>query len=130
MDGFRTAVSQDSIAQVEAYIEEQMDLAGVPMRLANRMNVAVDEIYSNIAFYSGADWAEASCTVTDGILTVCLRDNGTPYNPLAKEDPDVTASVDDRKIGGLGIFMAKKLMNDVVYTYSDGQNQTKLILHL
>lgn len=130
MEGFRIRVDSDSIQSVESYVEEQLDLADVPMKLANRMNIAVDEIYSNIAYYSGAQWAEAVVSVTDDVLTVCLRDDGTPYDPLAKEDPDVTASAEEREIGGLGIFMTKKLMSEVRYCYTDGHNETRLILNL
>ena len=49
-------------------------------------------------------------------------DHGVPYDPLAREDPDVTRSAEDREIGGLGIFMTKQIMDDVTYEYKDGQN--------
>lgn len=130
MEGFRVRVDEDSIRSVEEYVEEQLDLAEVPMKLANRMNIAVDEIYSNIAYYSGAQWAEVSVSVAGNTVTVCLRDDGKPYDPLAKEDPDVTASAEERDIGGLGIFMTKKLMSEVRYRYANGQNETQLILNL
>lgn len=55
-------------------------------------------------------------------VTITFLDHGIPYDPLAKQDPDVTASADDREIGGLGIFMTKSLMDDVSYEYANGQN--------
>ena len=65
--------------------------------------------------------------IRDGICTITLSDNGIPYNPLEKVDPDVTLSAEDRQIGGLGIFMVKKSVDDMVYEYKDGQNILKLI---
>ncbi len=55
-------------------------------------------------------------------VTITFIDHGVPYDPLAKQDPDLTLSADDRQIGGLGIFMTKKIMDDVAYEYKDGQN--------
>ena len=56
------------------------------------------------------------------MVTITFIDHGVPYDPLAKEDPDVTLSAEQRELGGLGIFMTKKLMDDVSYEYKDGQN--------
>ena len=55
-------------------------------------------------------------------FTITFIDGGMPYDPLAKEDPDVTMPAEDRQIGGLGVFMVKKTMDDVAYEYRDGQN--------
>jgi anti-sigma regulatory factor (Ser/Thr protein kinase) len=62
--------------------------------------------------------------VADGpsSVTVTMSDSGVPYDPLAKDDPDVTLSAEDRQIGGLGIFLTKKLMDDMSYEYKDGKN--------
>ena len=58
----------------------------------------------------------------DPRVIITFIDNGKPFDPLAKEDPDITKSAEDRKVGGLGIFMVKKSMDDVFYEYKDGQN--------
>ena len=65
--------------------------------------------------------------IKDGICIITLSDSGIPYNPLEKLDPDVTLSAEDRQIGGLGIFMVKKSVDDMVYEYKNGQNILKLI---
>ena len=65
--------------------------------------------------------------IADGTARVTLSDSGIPFNPLEAEEPDVTASAEERDIGGLGIFMVKKAMDDVVYRYADGQNHLTLI---
>ena len=62
--------------------------------------------------------------------TLTFIDNGIPYDPLAKPDPDVTLPVVERSIGGLGIYMAKKSMDSVFYEYKDGQNVLRMEKHL
>ena len=81
-----------------------------------------DEIFSNIARYSGANNATVGVSVEDGRITLRFADNGHPYDPTGKPDPDTTLSVEDRDIGGLGIFMVKKSMDTVEYEHHDGLN--------
>lgn len=127
-DGIHTDASRDSIETVGDYVRGVMKEAGVPSRPANKINIAVDEVYSNIVSYSGATWAGIRCTVTEEWVTVEFRDNGTRFDPTQMEDPDVDALLDDRETGGLGIFMTKKLMNSVVYTRDQGKNNLTLQL--
>ena len=61
-----------------------------------------------------------TCNCISVIIT--FIDHGVPYDPLKKDDPDITLSADDREIGGLGIFMVKKTMDEIAYEYKDGQN--------
>ena len=92
-----------------------------------QIDVAVEEIYVNIASYAYGD-AEGEAIIRAGVtdapksVEITFIDSGTPYDPLKKEDPDVTLSADKRPIGGLGIFMVKKSMDDMIYEYKDGQN--------
>ena len=97
------------------------------MRVITQINVAVDELFSNIANYAykpKTGQATVSLAVSDDgkTVTVTFTDSGVPYNPLAKKDPDVTLSADERQIGGLGIYMVKKTMDDVTYEFKDGKN--------
>ena len=114
--------TMETVPQVAAFVEEHLEKFEVPMKISAKLMVAVDEIYSNIVRYSGA--AEAQIRIVKEVDTVRLvfRDNGKPYNPLDAEEPDVTASAEDRAIGGLGIFMVRKMMDNVEYMYKDGQN--------
>lgn len=121
-DGICTGAEQDSIEKVGDYVRGVMDAAGVPTRFANRINIAVDEVYSNIVNYSGAAWAGVTCTADGGCITVKFRDNGTRFDPTQMEDPDVAAALDDRDMGGLGIYMTKRLMDSVVYSRKQGKN--------
>lgn len=90
-----------------------------------KIDVAVEEIYINIAHYAYAPSTgevEVSCGEENGVFTVMFSDRGKPFDPLAHADPDITLSADEREIGGLGIFMTKKFMSSVDYRYEDGKN--------
>jgi anti-sigma regulatory factor (Ser/Thr protein kinase) len=104
----------------------------LPMKIQNQIAIAVEEIFVNIAHYSYDGVGEAVITAENAAdkLIITFEDSGIPYNPLAKDDPDVTASADDRDIGGLGIFMAKKLMDGMTYSYEDGKNRLTIEKHL
>ena len=95
-----------------------------------KLMVAVDEIYSNIVRYSGASEAKIQLVKDGDSLRLVFCDNGKPYNPLDADEPDVTASAEDRAIGGLGIFMVRKMMDDVEYEYTGGMNKLTLTINL
>ena len=117
----------DNLELVTAFVEEQLEALDCPMKAQLQFNVAVDELFSNIALYAYPP-KEGLVTVRiamqeDGrTVTATFVDQGKPYNPLEKADPDITLSAEDRPIGGLGIFMVKKSMDAVEYEYTDGQN--------
>ena len=127
MKKMKFAAEVSSINAVTDFVNEQLELADCPMRAQIQIDVAIDEIFSNIAHYAyenGIGDAEVGVEITDNPDTVeiTFEDCGIPYNPLEKEDPDVTLSADDREIGGLGIFMVKKSMDELKYEYRDGKN--------
>ena len=96
-----------------------------PPILLNKIDLAVEEIFVNIAHYAyNPEVGEVyiSAFLDSDILTVIFKDKGKPFNPIEKKDPDITLSAQERDIGGLGIFLTKKFMDDVEYEYSDGQN--------
>ena len=107
---------------VHQFIEDILTQTDVPRPAATRLYIAADEIAANILQYSGATILEITCSVTDENVTISFADNGIPYNPLEREDPDVTLSAEERSIGGLGIFMVKSTMDAVDYEYRDGKN--------
>ena len=128
-DGISFLPNREEIPKVESYLEEQMEASGISIKLMSKLNIAVDEILTNIVDYSGANWAEAVYQANELAYTVILRDNGIPYNPLQKEDPDTNLNAEERALGGLGIFMTKKLMDDVSYRYVDGKNEVVLSMN-
>ncbi len=91
-----------------------------------KIRLSVEEVVENIvryAYENGLGWLETNVERNPKTtLTIILKDAGIPFNPLAKEDPDLTLGAEDRPIGGLGIFLCKQLMDNVTYNYIDGCN--------
>ena len=114
--------AEESMTQAQEFVENVLTDADVPLKIIMKMNIAVDEIFSNIKLYSGADEAEIACCVHDGHVTLMFTDNGKPYNPLEAKEPDTALSAEEREIGGLGIFMVKKSMDNVTYGYENAKN--------
>ena len=116
-----------NLPQVQMFIDEQLEAVDCPMTTQIAIDVAVEELFVNIASYAyeqGEGVAVVQISVHDEPLSVEITfiDNGVQYDPLAKEDPDVTLSAKERKKGGLGIFMVKNTMDNVSYEYKDGKN--------
>ncbi|MDD7256576.1 SpoIIE family protein phosphatase [Bullifex porci] len=112
----------DNLDQVTDFIDNHLSEGGVSNKLIFKVNMAIDEIYSNIARYSGATEARVGCNVSENKVSLRFVDNGSPYDPTVKEDPDTTLSAEEREIGGLGIYMVKKIMDEISYEYKDGRN--------
>lgn len=117
----------DNIEPVAEFVNEYLEEHGCPMKVQMLMDIAIDELFGNIAHYAyhpEIGPATVRVEVTEPPLSVILTliDNGVPYDPLRAEDPDTTLSADERAFGGLGIYTVKKLMDDVSYEYRDGKN--------
>ena len=121
------AATLDNLNTVLAFVDKQLEQAGCPLKLMTQVDLAVEEIFVNIARYAYHPYVgEARVRCEAGgdpfQIIVGFADRGRPYNPLDRQDPDVTLDAQRRQIGGLGIFMAKKLMDDIQYEYRDGKN--------
>ena len=119
--------SLEKLDEVLAFVEENLEKNDCPMKVLMQVQIAVEEIFVNIAHYAyGSEQGTATIRAEVGgdplQVIITFIDQGVPYDPLQKEDPDVTLSAEDRQIGGLGIFMVKKSMDDVKYEYADGKN--------
>lgn len=119
---YETAVSTEETAAVSAFVEQLLEKSGCAMKVIHQALIAVDEIFSNIVRYSGADKATIRCLVSEQEVTLSFEDNGKAYNPLDTQEPDINAPKEKRGIGGLGIFVVKKSMDAVSYAYQDGKN--------
>ena len=127
MKELNIAATVENIETVTDFVNEQLEALDCPMKAQMQIDIAIDELFSNIAHYAyNPDVGEATVRVevTEDPLAVVITfiDNGVPYDPLAKADPDTTLSAEEREIGGLGIYMVKKSMDDITYEYRDGQN--------
>ncbi|MGN0308814.1 MAG: ATP-binding protein [Lachnospiraceae bacterium] len=117
----------ENLEKVTAFVDEELGKLDCPIKIQAQINVAVDELFSNIAHYAYAPQtgpAVVLVEVKENPLEVVITfiDRGIPYDPLKSEEPDVTLSAEDREVGGLGVFLVKKVMDDVTYEYRDGQN--------
>ena len=117
----------ENIETVTDFVNEQLEALDCPMKAQMQIDVAIDELFSNIAHYAynpeiGKATVRVEVAEDPMAVIITFIDNGIPYDPLKKEDPDVTLSLEERQIGGLGIYMVKKTMDDITYEYKDGQN--------
>ncbi len=129
MRELRIAASADRLETVVAFTERYLTELGVPPRLRNQAAVCAEEIFVNIAAYAypdGAGDVVLRLEATDGGFTMTFTDTGIPFDPLEKEDPDVTLSAEERDVGGLGIFMVKRMMDRVDYRRENGRNRLTL----
>ncbi len=117
----------ENLDNVLAFVDERLEAVDCPPKVQMQIDVAVEELFVNIAHYAykpNTGTATIRFEKTDDPLVaeITFINGGVPYDPLAKPDPDVTLSAEERQIGGLGIYMVKKSMDDVRYKYEDGKN--------
>ena len=117
----------ENLPGVQAFVEAQLESINCPMKAMMQISIAVEEIFINIASYAyapqkGSATVRVEVSEAPIVVTITFLDHGVPYDPLAKEDPDVSLPASEREIGGLGIFMTKKSMDELSYEYRDGQN--------
>ena len=115
-----------NLQEVLRFLDAALEECGCPMKAQMQLEIAVEELFVNIARYAypnEAQDAEVSIALgNDGIAQITFSDSGVPYDPLAKPDPDISLSAEERPIGGLGIYMVKKSVDDMRYERRDGKN--------
>ena len=118
----------ENMNTVTAFVDDFLDQIACPMKSRIQINIVIDEIFGNICHYADKD-SVGAVTVrvesgnTPKAVFLTFTDNGIPYNPLDTEDPDITSSSEERKIGGLGIYLVKKNMDEMKYEYVNQQNR-------
>ena len=121
----------ENIEVVTDFVNEELEKLDCPLKARRQIDVAIDELFGNIARYAySPDVGKATVrfSVEENPLevTITFIDNGVPFNPLEKSNPDTSLSAEERPIGGLGIFLVKKTMDLVEYEYKNGQNILKI----
>ena len=117
-----------TVAQLNAvldFVTEQARKTGMDIKSINECVLATEEIFINISNYAytpDSGYATVGAKMDDSNFLIEFKDNGIKYNPLNREDPDIMQETEGRVPGGLGIFLAKKLMDEVSYVFHDGQN--------
>ena len=122
----------EALPDILGFVEETLEGYGCPMKIQMAVCVAIEEVFVNVASYAYGD-GSGNVTLDIGFdkvnrnVTFRLIDQGVPFDPLQKPDPDITLCIEDRQIGGLGIFIVKKTMDTVHYAYEDGKNILTMI---
>ena len=118
--------TRENISKVSSFVEAELERLNCPMKETAQINVAVDELLSNIVNYAYPNAVGKASLIVEAAgqnaVRITFEDSGVPYNPLAKADPDISLSAEERKIGGLGIFIVKKTMDGIVYKFENGKN--------
>ncbi len=117
----------ENIEVVTNFINEELEKLDCPVKAQTQIAIAIDELFGNIARYAyspeiGKATVRFSIEEDPLAVTITFIDNGVPFDPLQRAEPDTHAPLQDRPIGGLGIFLVKKTMNMVEYSYENGQN--------
>ena len=121
------ATTVENIETVTDFVNEQLEALDCPMKAQMQIDIAIDELFGNIAHYAyhpDVGNATVRVEVTEEPLAVIVTfiDKGMPYDPLRAVEPDITLSAEERNLGGLGIYMVKKSMDEITYEYKDGKN--------
>ena len=121
----------NNIPKVTDFVNTELEALDCPLKAQMQIDIAIDELFSNIAYYAynpdvGPATVRVEVVEDPMAVVITFIDNGVPYDPLAREDPDTTLSAEERDLGGLGIYMVKKSMDEVTYEYKDGQNILKI----
>lgn len=117
----------ENLQTVIDFVDEQLEAKDCPLKIKMQIDMAVEEIFVNISNYAyfpdvGPATVRVSISDQPPMVDITFIDNGVPYDPLKRADPDVSLPAEQRGIGGLGIFIVKKSMDDVKYEYRDGHN--------
>ena len=117
----------ESLQAVTDFVDAQLEAVDCSMKAQTQIDIAIDELFANIAHYAyGEGTGEATVRFdfdeATRMASITFMDSGVPFDPTEKADPDVTLSAEERAIGGLGIFMVKKTMDKMEYSYENGFN--------
>lgn len=118
----------DELPNVISFIETELEKFEFSFKIITQFNLVVEELFVNVASYAYKDKENGKCKISIEYnqekqeVKLSMEDNGIKFNPLEKEDPDTTLSVEDRPIGGLGILLVKKNMDNIEYKYEDNKN--------
>ena len=122
----------DALPDVLGFVERTLELYACPMKTRTEICVVMEEMFVNVARYAYGD-GEGDVTLSihfeeeSRAVTFCMSDKGIPFDPLKKSDPDITLPSEEREVGGLGIFIAKKTMDEINYVYENGRNTLTMI---
>jgi len=117
----------NALSEVQGFFDNALEQLSCPIKTQLAISVVIEEVFVNIASYAypkGGGNAVASFEFDPESRTATFefRDNGIPFDPLKQKEPDITLSAEERGIGGLGIFITRKTMDNVEYRYENSEN--------
>ena len=135
MKELEVKASVTNLNTVLQFIDTQLEATNCSAKMQMQIDLAVEEIFVNIANYAyspktGSALIKVEITQDSPAIRITFIDSGIPYDPLTKDDPDITLPSDKRAIGGLGIFLVKKIMDTIHYQYIHGKNTLTIIKKL
>lgn len=120
-------VKKENLSQMKDFISSWCEENIASVKTSTKLAICSDEVISNILFYSKASLLSIECSKIDSEISIIFTDDGIDFNPLENnQSPDITSDINERQIGGLGIFMVKKIMNSVVYNRRENANSLKI----
>lgn len=118
--------AEDSaLSEATAFLDDELDKLECLPKVIMQLDIVLEELFVNISHYAYPNTkgnVRIAIAPENDQVMIRFIDTGTPFNPLQKEDPDIMSSAEDRDIGGLGIFLTKKTVDNIFYEYSEGQN--------
>ena len=135
MNGGRTKVRSDAanLPALTQFLNEFWQAAALPPALASPFELALEEVFMNVVMHGSAPgsepWVEVSLDLADGGLTMTVEDDGRPFDPLSLPPPDVAAGLNERRVGGLGVYLVRQLMDAVSYSRIGTRNQLRMTKH-
>ena len=136
MSAGRTRVRSDAanLPALTGFLKEFWSAAELPPALASPFELALEELFINVAMHAstpdGVPWVEVSLDLADGGVTMTVEDDGPPFDPLSLPPPNVTASLSERPVGGLGIYLVRQMMDAVTYSRVGTRNQIRMTKHV
>ena len=131
MEKITIEATVENLAAVTEFITSTLEEKDCSMKIIMQMELVIEEIFVNVASYAyrpnvGPVTICKEISESPQAVTITFIDSGVAYNPLEREDPDITLSAEERDIGGLGIFLVKKNVDEISYERKDNQNILKI----
>ena len=116
----------EQLTRLYEFLDLQASTYGLEEQLSMQIKLALEEVVTNVILYAYPDKKDQDIRIDmnyrDELLPIVITDNGTAFNPLEMKEPDISLPPEERPIGGLGIYLVKQLMTEVIYTRSSGKN--------
>ena len=116
----------EQLTRLYEFLDLQASTYGLEEQLSMQIKLALEEVVTNVILYAYPDKKDQDIRIDmnyrDELLTIVITENGTAFNPLEMKEPDISLPPEERPIGGLGIYLVKQLMTEVIYTRSSGKN--------